>query len=80
MRPRKNLKNCGNYQGQAVRFIGVWISAASIGQNLFHQNQNVSWLISMPRSCSRSSTFRSDNGNRMYIITARRMICGLVLK
>jgi len=34
----------------------------------------------MPRSCSRSSTFRSDRGYRTYIITARRMICGLVLK
>lgn len=25
-------------------------------------------------------TFRSDSGNRMYIITARRMISGLFLK
>ena len=40
----------------------------------------VSWLTSMPRSCSRSSTFRSESGKRMYNITARRMISGLVLK
>ncbi len=34
-------------------------------------------LTSMPRSCSRSSTFRSESGKRMYSITARRMISGL---
>ncbi len=27
-----------------------------------------------------SSTLRSDSGNRMYIMTAKRMISGLVLK
>jgi hypothetical protein len=43
------------------------------GPNLFHQNRTVSWLISMPRSCKRSSTFRSESGNRTYIITARRI-------
>ena len=31
-------------------------------------------------SCSRSSTLRSERGKRMYIIAARRMISGLVLK
>jgi len=36
--------------------------------------------MSMLRSCSRSSTLRSDSGKRIYIITARRMISGLVLK
>ena len=56
------------------------ISAASIGPNLFHQKRTVSWLISMPRSCRRSSTFRSDAGKRIYIITVRRMISGDVLK
>ncbi len=56
------------------------ISAANIGPNLFHQYRTVSWLTSMPRSCSRSSTFRSESGNRIYSITARRMISGLVLK
>ena len=35
---------------------------------------------SLPRSCSKFSTGRSDNGNRMYIITAKRMISGDVLK
>ena len=50
------------------------------GPNLFHQKRTVSWLTSIPRSCSRSSTLRSDNGNRTYIITAKRMISGLVLK
>ena len=55
------------------------ISAAKIGPDRCHQKRTVSWQISMPRSCSRSSTFRSDGGKRMYIITARRMISGLVL-
>ena len=40
------------------------VSAANIGPNLFHQKRTVSWLISILRSCSRSSTFRSDKGNR----------------
>ncbi len=56
------------------------ISEANIGPNLFHQYRTASWLTSMPRSCSRSSTFRSERGKRMYSITARRMISGLVLK
>lgn len=43
-----------------------------------HQKRTVSWLTSMPRSNSRSSTFRSESGNRIYNITARRMISGLV--
>ena len=29
-----------------------------------HQYRTVSWLMSMPRSCSRSSTFRSESGKR----------------
>jgi hypothetical protein len=28
----------------------------------FHQNRTVSWLMSIPRSAKRSSTFRSDSG------------------
>ena len=56
------------------------ISAANSGPNLFHQNRTVSWLMSMLRSCNRSSTFRSDNGQRTDIITAKRMISGLDLK
>ena len=35
------------------------------GPNLFHQKRTVLSLISMPRSCRRSSTFRSDSGKRM---------------
>ena len=50
------------------------------GPNLFHQNRTVSWLMSMPRSCKRSSTFRNESLKRTYIITTRRMISGLVLK
>jgi len=42
--------------------------AAIIGLNLFHQNRTASWLTSMPRWCSRSSSFRSDNRKRTYII------------
>jgi hypothetical protein len=34
----------------------------------------------MPRACKRSSTFRSESEKRTYIMTARRMIYGLVLK
>ena len=56
------------------------ISAANIGPNLSHQNRTVSWPISTPRSCRRSSTLRGESGKRTYIITARRMISGLVLK
>ena len=34
----------------------------------------------IPRSCRRSSTLRSESGNRTYSITAKRKISGLVLK
>jgi len=37
-------------------------------------------IQTMPRSCRRSSTLRSESGNRTYNITAKRMISGLVLK
>ena len=56
------------------------ISPASIGPNLFHQYRTVSWHMSIPRSNSRSSTLRSDNGNRTYIITTSLMIAGDELK
>ena len=46
----------------------------------FHQNLTVSWLMSIPRSAKRSSTFRSDSGYRTYIITTRRMTSGELLK
>jgi hypothetical protein len=47
------------------------ISAANIGPNLCHQNRTVSWQTSMPRSCSKSSTLRSESGKRMYVLTAQ---------
>jgi hypothetical protein len=56
------------------------ISAANIGPNRFHQWRTVSWQISMPRSCSRSSTFRSDSGYFTYIITVSRITSGDELK
>ena len=40
------------------------------------QSRTVSWQMSIPRSNSRSSTFRSDSGNRMYSITTSRMTSG----
>jgi hypothetical protein len=46
----------------------------------FDQNRTVSWLMSIPRSAKRSSTFRSDSGYRTYIITTRRMTSGELLK
>ena len=42
--------------------------------------RTVSWQMSMPRSASRSSTFRSDSGYFTYNNTARRMISGELLK
>ena len=63
---------------QLTRFLRI--SAANIGPNLFHQNRTVSWLISTPRSCKKSSTLWSESGKQTYSITARRMISGLVLK
>jgi len=56
------------------------MSAAKIGPNLFHQARIVSWLMSMPRSCSRSSTFLNESGNPTYIIAARRITSDDVLK
>src|SRR5271169_4321580 len=56
------------------------ISAANLGPNRFHQNRTVSWLMSIPRSASRSSTLRSDSGYLTYIITTRRITSGELLK
>jgi hypothetical protein len=56
------------------------MSPANIGPNLFHQRRTVSWQMSIPRSNSRSSTFRSDSGKRTYIITTRRITSGDELK
>src|SRR5208337_5226630 len=44
------------------------------------QNRIVSWLMSIPRSASRSSTLRSESGYRTYIITTRRITSGELLK
>jgi hypothetical protein len=52
------------------------ISAANIKPNLFHQYRSVSWLMPMPGSCIRSSTFRSERGKRTHTTTVRRMISG----
>jgi hypothetical protein len=52
------------------------MSAANIGPNRLHQCRTVSWQMSIPRSKSSASTFRSDSGNRMYIMTTSRIISG----
>ncbi len=63
---------------RSTRFLRI--SAANIGPKRFHQSRTVSWQMSMPRSCSRSSTFLSDSGYLTYIITTNRMISGDELK
>ena len=52
------------------------MSAANIGPKRFHQWRTVSWQMSMPRSNNRSSTLRSDNGNRTYMSTTSRITSG----
>jgi hypothetical protein len=52
------------------------MSAANTGPNLFHHSRTVSWHRSMPRSNSKSSTFRRLSGNRTYIITTSRITSG----
>src|SRR6516164_166450 len=61
-----------------IRFFRI--SPANIGPNRFHQNRTVSWLMSIPRSAKRSSTVRSESGYLTYIITARRITSGELLK
>src|ERR1700687_2852138 len=56
------------------------LMSSTIDPNRFHQNRTVSWLMSIPRSAKRSSTFRSDSGYRTYIITTRRITSGELLK
>ena len=56
------------------------IFAANVGPNRFHQARTVWWQMSIPRSWSKSSTCRNDSGKRTYIITARRITSGDVLK
>lgn len=55
------------------------ISAANSSPNRCRKNRTVSWQMSMRRSCKRSSASRSESGNRINIMTARRMIFGFVL-
>ena len=52
------------------------MSAANIGPNRFHYSLTVSWQRLMPRSNNKSSTLRSDSGNRTYIITTMRITSG----
>jgi hypothetical protein len=78
-----NTSSKGHFQFEYPRIFWTRlrrISAANIGPNLFHQNQTVSWLMSIPRSCSKSSALRSESGNRTYIMTGRRMISGPLQK
>ena len=49
------------------------IFTASIGPNGFQQKRTASLQMSMSRSNSRPSTWRSDKGYRIYIITVRRI-------
>jgi len=51
------------------------ISAANIVPNLFYLNRTVSWLTPTPRSCSRSSRFRSDTSRSQ---TCARAIIGQI--
>ena len=64
--------------------LGKWtltgIKAANIGPYLRWQSSTVSWQMSILRSSKRSATFLSESRNRMRIITAKRMMSGLVLK
>jgi hypothetical protein len=52
------------------------MSAANSGSERFHQSLTVSWQMSIPRSSSRSSTLRGDNGDHTYIITTSRITSG----
>jgi hypothetical protein len=56
------------------------MSPANMGPNLFHHSLTVSCEMSMPRSNSRSSTFRKESGKRTYIITTSRITSGDELK
>ena len=64
-------------EAQAIRSARfLRISAANIGPNRFNQSRTVSWQMPMPRSNSRSATFRSDSGYFTYIITTSRITSG----
>jgi hypothetical protein len=60
-------KTSSRCQRRCRKFRIAWtrlrrISAAKIVPNRFPQNRIVLCVISVPRSCSHSSTFRSDSG------------------
>src|SRR5271166_3789995 len=78
----KTSSKCQRHWGKRRTFATrlFRISAANIGPNRFHQNRIVSWLMSIPRSASRSSTLRSDSGYLTYIITTSRITSGELLK
>jgi hypothetical protein len=77
--PQKELQRL-HFEKPSVLTRFLRISLANIGPKRFHQNLAVSWQLSMPRLCSRSSTFLNDKGKWTYIITARRITSGDELK
>lgn len=74
---RKFLLRCWNF---SWRWCGQKIRTANAGPKRFHQNRTVSWQISTPCTCGRSSTLRRENVNRTHSIAARRTISGDILK
>lgn len=69
-----------SYKGSVLPPLCRDVAAAILRPNLVQQNRPIHQLNSNQGSCSKPSTFRANRGNRMYIITARRMISGFVLK
>lgn len=78
VQPSPLRTHCSTHNAARAPLPPSW--AKNIGPKLFYQKRSVLWLISIPRSWSRSSTLRSESGNRMHIITAKRLTSGLVLK
>ena len=66
------------YGGPPVPRCSDWASSSLISPSRISlpRNCTVSWLMSIPRSASRSSTLRSESGYRTYIITTRRITSG----
>jgi len=58
------------------RSIARRMSPANNGPNLFHHRITVSWQIAIPRSNSRSSTFRNDSEKRTYISITSQITSG----
>nr|WP_277979002.1 hypothetical protein [Sphingomonas phyllosphaerae] len=55
-------------------------SSANSAPHLFHHSLTVQWQMSIPRSNSRSSTFRSGSRKRTYISTISLITYGEELK